>query len=148
MQTTLKWNSGIEFVAEIGQHQITLDAKAPLGKDKGPTPKELVVAGLAGCTAMDVIALLKKYKQPVTALKVISSVTVSEAGKHPVVFTEAMIEFVAEGEIDSVKLIEAVELSQTKFCGVSAMFAELFPVRWKIQLNGAEIKSGQANFKV
>jgi putative redox protein len=147
MQTTLKWNSGIEFIAEIGQHQITLDGKAPLGKDKGPTPKELVVAGLAGCTAMDVIALLKKYKQPVTALSVTSSVKTSEPTKHPVVFTEALIEFHATGEIDPAKLIEAVELSQTKFCGVSAMFAELFPVRWEIQLNGNSIKSGQANFK-
>jgi putative redox protein len=147
MQTKLRWKSGMEFDAELRQHHIIMDSKTPIGKDQGATPKELVVAGLAGCTAMDVIALLKKFKQSVASFSVITDVTISEAGKYPVVFTGAKITFSVDGDVDSEKLIESVVLSQTKYCGVSAMFAELFPIEWNIILNGAKIKSGLANFK-
>ncbi len=146
MKTTLHWKTGLEFEAEIGQHRLTLDSRPPLGKDAGPTPKELVVAGLAGCTAMDVVALLKKYKQTADSVSVSSEVMTSEAGKHPIVFTSAQIVCDVTGSVDAEKLKEAVVLSQTKFCGVSAMFAELFPVNWKIILNGTEIAQGSAQF--
>ena len=126
-------------------HAVSMDAKAPIGKSSAPTPKELVALGLGGCTAMDVIALLKKYKQLPLAFSVAVETTPSQ-GRQPVVFESATIVFFVSGQIEPQKLIEAVTLSQTKYCGVSAMLSQAFPIHYRIELNGAEIGAGQSTF--
>lgn len=146
MKTELVWKQGMEFEAQAGAHKVTMDAKTPIGKDQGTTPKELVAMGLGGCTAMDVIALLKKYKQPPTSFQVDVEVEPS-TGAAPIVFAKANIRFVVEGAVEPEKLIEAVTLSQTKYCGVSAMLAKAFPIEYHIILNNEEIKTGFANFE-
>lgn len=133
------------FTAEVDGHQVTMDAKSPIGKNSASTPKELVAIGLGGCTAMDVIALLKKYKQPPESLCVEVEINPTQ-GKQPAVFESANIVFSVKGQVDSEKLVEAVRLSQTKFCGVSAMLSKSFPIHYRIELNGVEIGHGQADF--
>lgn len=145
MKTRIDWKDGMVFTADVDSQQVTMDAKAPIGKGSAPTPKELVAIGLGGCTAMDVVALLKKYKQPLESLAIDIEVTPSQ-GKHPVVFESATLVFSAKGQIDGDKLVEAVQLSQTKFCGVSAMLSKAFPIHYRIELNGVEIGHGQADF--
>ncbi len=145
METKVKWTNGMEFTGAVGGHTVTLDSPAPLGKDQGFTPKQLVAVGLAGCTAMDVIALLKKFRQPVDAFSVELQTEPTQQG-HPVVFAKANLVFKATGEIDKEKYLEAVRLSQTKYCGVSAMLAKALPIRYRVLLNDHEIGSGEANF--
>lgn len=145
METVVKWQGGMEFAGSTGGHTVTLDSRPPLGKDKGFTPKELVAVGLAGCTAMDVVALLKKYRQKVDSFDVELKTTPSSQG-HPVVFASAQLYFKAFGEIDKQKYLEAVQLSQTKYCGVSAMISKTVTIEYRVFLNDVEVGSGQADF--
>ena len=145
MKSTLHWNENMAFKVKVDSHELLIDAKTPIGKDSAPTPKDLVGIGLGGCTAMDVIALMKKHKQPVESLDVEVDITPSE-GTQPVVFTKATITFKAKGQIDKDKLLEAVHLSQTKYCGVSAMLSKAFPIHYIVELNDTQIGTGQATF--
>ena len=146
MKMSVTWKENMLFDGEAMGNHVSVDAKAPLGKGQGMTPKELLGVGMVGCTAMDVIALLKKYKQPVESFVVSTEVTTSEPGKHPAVFVDSFVSFDVTGEVQPDKLIEAVSLSQTKYCGVSAMLAKAFPIRYRVLLNGQEIATGAAKF--
>lgn len=139
------WKDGMEFEGQVADHVVRMDTKAPIGKDRGASPKELVALGLGGCTAMDVVALLKKNKQPPKAFHVEVEIQPSTGG-HPIVFDKAVVSFFAEGDIEEAKLLESVQLSQTKFCGVSAMLSKAFPINYRVILNGKEIGTGSANF--
>ncbi|MBK9323061.1 MAG: OsmC family protein [Bdellovibrionaceae bacterium] len=144
MKSVLTWKEGMLFNAEADNNTISMDAKAPLGKNQGMTPKELVAAGLAGCTAMDVVALLKKHKQSFSSFEVLIDITMSTG--LPSVFTEANLTFVLNGSVDKEVYLNAVTLSQTKYCGVSAMLAKAFPIKYIVNLNNETIGSGSAHF--
>jgi putative redox protein len=146
MKTNVVWKSDMQLEGIAAGHTVAMDAKTPIGKGTAPTPKELVAMGLGGCTAMDVIAFLKKYKQPPQSLRVDVDID-SSTGGHPAVFTKAIVTFVVEGTIEAEKLNEAVKLSQTKYCGVSAMLSKSFPIEYRIILNGKETGSGIAKFE-
>jgi putative redox protein len=135
----------MEFDGDVDNHKVHIDAKAPIGKNTGATPKELVAMGLGGCTAMDVIALLKKYKQPPQSFSIEVEIEPS-TGAHPIVFEKATLTFKVEGQVDAEKLNEAVKLSQTKYCGVSAMLAKAFAIEYRVVLNGTETAQGFAKF--
>jgi putative redox protein len=145
MKAQLKWTEGMQFEGKAGGHTVMLDAKAPIGKDSGMTPKDFVAVGLGGCTAMDVIALLRKHKQTAETFDVDVDVT-SSTGVYPAVFVGATLSFTATGQIDPAILLESVQLSQTKYCGVSAMLAQAFPIEYVVILNGKEIGKGKAEF--
>jgi putative redox protein len=145
MQLELNWKEGMAFEAKAGSNLIPMDAKTPIGRNTAATPKELVAAGLAGCTAMDVIALMRKYKQEVTHFSTKVDITTMDKG-HPTVFTAAKINFYLEGKVDPAKAVEAVHLSQTQYCGVSAMLAKAFPITWEVFVNGESVGTGQAQF--
>jgi putative redox protein len=145
MNVEINWTQGMQLQVTNGAATALMDAKSPIGKGDGLTPKELVAAGIGGCTAMDVLALLKKHKQPVESFK-IQVDTESTTGAPPAVFTSAKIRFELEGAIDPKVLNEAVTLSQTKYCGVSAMLSKAFPISYITLLNGQEIGRGEAQF--
>ena len=94
---------------------------------------------------MDVVALMKKYKQPLDSFDIDADVTASE-GVHPAVFTQVHLLFKLTGQVDASKVLEAVHLSQTKFCGVSAMLSKAVPISYTVELNGKNIGEGQAAF--
>lgn len=146
MKTELKWNQKMQFTGSIEGSQVSLDSKPPLGSGQGFTPKELVAIGLSGCTAMDVIALLKKYKEPVETLEVDTEVEASNSG-HPIVFKSILLKFKVTGQIAPENLIEAITLSQTQYCGVSAMLSKSVPINYEVTLNGNKVTEGLAHFK-
>lgn len=146
MKTVVTWTAGMEFDGIAGTHRVPMDAKTPIGRDSAASPKELVGMGLGGCTAMDVIAILKKHKQLPNSFRIDIDIQPS-TGSHPAVFEKAVLSFIVEGAVDAEKLIEAVKLSQTKYCGVSAMLSKSFPIEYRIVLNGSEIATGHAEFK-
>lgn len=145
MKSKVVWNEQMQFTGSTDNHTVTMDSKSPLGKDSGPTPKELVALGMGGCTAMDVIALLKKYKQMPESFEVEVDVTPSQ-GRHPAVFEHAILTYTVKGQVESEKLLEAVVLSMTKYCGVNAMLSKALPIHYRVVLNGQEVGSGQAQF--
>lgn len=145
MKAQLKWTERMKFEAATDGNSISMDAKAPLGMNSAMTPKELVAVGLAGCTAMDVIALLKKHKQIYKTFDVDIDVTMSNSG-HPIVFSSVILDFKATGDIAPNVFLESVHLSQTKFCGVSAMLAKSLPIHYVVTLNDEKIGEGKADF--
>jgi putative redox protein len=108
-----------QFLARTGSgHNLILDDAAG---GTGPKPIELVAAGLAGCTAFDVITVLRqKYHQKVTGYQV--RVEADQAERPPQVFTTVRIHHVVTGiGIDEEALVEAIRLSEEKYCSVGAM---------------------------
>lgn len=108
-----------QFVAQTGSgHNLLLDDTAG---GTGPKPIELVALGLAGCTAFDVITVLRqKYHQKVTGYEV--RVEAEQAERPPQVFTAVRIHHVVTGfEIDVAAVEEAIRLSEEKYCSVGAM---------------------------
>lgn len=144
MKTSIAWKGGMKFTAAIDAHEFTMDANPPLGQASGPSPKQLLLAAISGCTGMDVAALLRKYRQAPTAIVVEADAELTSG--YPAIFREVKLRFVVTGAVDSAKLLESVTLSQTKYCGVTAMVAETVPVHYVVVLNGVEIGSGRASF--
>jgi putative redox protein len=108
-----------QFAATTGsEHHMLLDDAAG---GTGPKPIELVAVGLAGCTAFDVITILRqKYRQKVTGYEV--RVEAEQAERPPQVFTSVRIHHVVTGqEIDSAAIQEAIRLSEEKYCSVGAI---------------------------
>jgi putative redox protein len=116
-----------QFAATTGsEHHMLLDDAAG---GTGPKPIELVAAGLAGCTAFDVITVLRqKYHQKVTGYEV--RVEADQAERPPQVFTSVRIHHVVTGyEIDPAAIEEAIRLSEEKYCSVGAMVKQTASLR-------------------
>lgn len=145
MKIQCVWNEGMRFTAKGTEHSIAMDAKRPIGTDTGLTPKELVLAAICGCTAMDVASLMKKHRQTMREFSVTAEAIAREG--HPAIFAEVKLEYSVDGEVDRAKLVEAVELSQTKYCSVSAMISKAVPIHYGVRLNGEAIHSGTTRFE-
>ena len=119
VQLTQPFKAERQFTATSGsEHHMVLDDAAG---GTGPKPIELVAVGLAGCTAFDVITILRqKYHQKVTGYEV--RVEADQAERPPQVFTAVRIHHVVTGlEIDPAAIEEAIRLSEEKYCSVGAM---------------------------
>lgn len=113
---------GLRLVGETpeGPAIVVDSAGGTYGTHTGLTPVELVLVGLAGCTAMDVISIMDKKRQPLTNLQV--KVEAEQANEHPKVFTKVHLEYTAFGDgIDEQALARAIELSEEKYCSVQGM---------------------------
>jgi putative redox protein len=116
---------GMQFEAEAGSgHSVQLDASEPDGgHNTGFRPMELLLVGLAGCTAMDVISILRKKRQDVTAYEV--QVHALRAENHPMIYTQITVRHIVTGHhIDSTAVARAIELSETRYCGAGAMLGK------------------------
>jgi putative redox protein len=112
---------GMQFVGDTESgHALVMDAEpSDGGKNTGPRPMELLLAGAGGCSGMDVISILKKKRQDVTGLEI--NVKGEKAEDYPKKFTEITLEFVVRGRNISEEAVKrAVELSMTKYCSVKA----------------------------
>jgi putative redox protein len=145
MKIDLVWSDKMLFEAQAGEHRVPVDALPPIGGNRGMSPKHLLLSALASCTAMDVVAMLRKHKQSLESLRVAVEAPISEGG-HPKRFTQAELTFDVRGEIDADILLKSVKASQTLYCGVSAMLNHAFPITYQVMLNGSSIGSGAANF--
>jgi len=115
VKAKLEWKEKMQFVGQAGESpSVILDN--PDGKT-GPTPMEMVLMGIAGCTAMDVISIMRKKRADVTGFQV--NITGERADGHPKRYTRFLLEYVLEGKGLSSKDVErSIELSVTKYCSV------------------------------
>ena len=116
---SVTWVENMQFVArgESG-HAVVLDTTAEDGLDSGARPMELLLMGVLGCTAMDVISILKKKRQPVKGLKIFA--TGDRAAEHPKYYTKIHLEYVATGDVDLEALERSAQLSEDKYCSAIA----------------------------
>jgi putative redox protein len=118
-KVSLRHDGGLRFVARTGTgHDVVVDNATG---DTGPRPTELVLAAIAGCTAMDVVDILAKKRQVVDGYSVEVSGTQRE--KAPNVFTDITVTHVVEGNVETEAVRRSIELSATKYCTVSAQIA-------------------------
>ncbi len=146
MRAEITLQDHFTFNSSARQHTFLQDAStASGGKDKGPSPKEYLLASVIGCSGMDVAGLLRKYRQNVNDLKI--SATADQTEKHPRVFKEILMRFDVSGEdLDNTKVKEAVDLSLTRYCGVSAMINKVVPIKYELFINGERSAEGAAHF--
>ena len=120
------------FDAHMGDHVITTDARNPIGDNKGASPKQLLLASLATCTGMDVVSLFKKMRVEYSSLSIVVEADLTE--EHPRVFSEIRLTYYLTGsEFDKDKVKKAVDLSQDKYCGISAMLKKNSPILYTIE---------------
>ena len=135
MQAKVTWQENMAFtgMAESG-FNIQLDAKKKVGGEgKGFVPMELMAISLAGCTAMDVMSILRKKRQDVTDFEV--HVDAPRAGEHPKVFTSATIKYLVTGHnVDEEAVVRAIQLSAENYCPAQAMLGKIMPIDLHYQI--------------
>jgi putative redox protein len=135
MDAKVTWQGRMSFTGAANTgFQLPLGTDPEVsGDDDGFRPMELLAIGLAGCTAMDVISIMGKKRQVVTAFDV--QVHAKRTTEHPKVFTQATIEYTASGhDIDEMALVRSIELSVTRYCPAHAMFSKLFPIQFEYSI--------------
>jgi len=134
MKETIKarWLNDLAFEAEVDGHKLYMDTSMEHGgKNIGPRPKPLMMVALAGCTGMDVAAILKKMREDIEELTIEVEGDVSE--DHPKRFERMKVIYRVKGKGVNRKNVEkAVNLSSTKYCGVSANYSKAFPITHEI----------------
>lgn len=148
MEAKVTWSKGLSFTgsADTG-FTVPLGAAPDVGgENDGFRPMELIATGLAGCTAMDVISILLKKREQVTAFEVIARTDRAES--HPKVFTRVMLEFHVTGhEISLDSVLRAIELSAEIYCPANAMFKQIMPIEIKYFIYEDQAEAGSRLLK-
>jgi putative redox protein len=132
MLTRFTWKGKMVFESKTESgHSVVMDAKPEVGgEDKGPRPMEVLMVSLGGCTAMDVVSILKKMRVDLESMTV--NIHSEQASEHPKIFTRIDIEYNFTGRnITEENVKKAIELSQEKYCSVSAMLKEKAKITYK-----------------
>jgi putative redox protein len=141
----LKQVEGLAFAAKgDSNHWVMMDGPAALGgTDAGSRPKELLLQALAGCTASDVVSILRKKRVALDGFEM--HLTAEEANEHPKVFTSIHVEYVFFGkEINRADVERAIELSTTKYCSVSAMLRPTVPITHSYRIEPTRAREATA----
>jgi putative redox protein len=135
MDAKVTWQAGLSFSGTAGTGFTVPLGSDPLagGANDGFRPLELMAVGLAGCTAMDVISILEKKQQHISAFEV--GVHTTQAQEHPKVFTQAVITYRITGQsVDEAAVLRAIELSEEKYCPSLAMLRKAVPFEFNYEV--------------
>lgn len=136
MRATVTWQGAARFLGESGSGHQVLMAGPPTGggEDEGPRPTEMVLLGLGGCSAFDVVSILEKSRRPAGSCRV--EIEAERAETDPKVFTRIHLHFVVSGaKVTEKQLDRAVQLSADKYCSVARMLASTATIThdWELQ---------------
>jgi len=125
---------GLHFAGDIDGIRIDLDADESVGGvGAGPQPHRLLLLAMAGCTAMDVLAILRKKRQQVSGLRV--EVQGSRADQHPRVYTRFEVLYRVRGtNIDPQAVARAIELSTTRYCPVIGLLGKVAEIATRFEI--------------
>lgn len=136
MECKVKWTGdGMSFVAETGSnHAFVMDGASEAGgKNLGPRPMEMLLAGTGGCTAFDVVLILKKGRHAVTGCEV--SLAAERAETEPKVFTKIHFLFRVSGrQLKPDAVVRAIELSKDKYCSASIMLGKTAEITYDYEI--------------
>ena len=129
IEAYVNWSDQERFVGQASsRHAIVVDA----GKEKtANSPVELVLIALCGCTASDVVGILRKKREPFTGLEVLAKA--ERSTEHPTVFTEIHLTYRVRGKVTQKAMEDAVRLSKEKYCSVSAMLEKTAKITHAIE---------------
>ncbi len=135
MNATVRWKEQMVFVGtpESG-FPVQMDSEPSFGgTNSGVRPMEMIALGLAGCTAMDVLSILRKKRQQVTQFEV--QVDAPRSPEYPKVFTSALITYIVTGiNIEESAILRSIELSATRYCPAQVMLAQAFPMELRYEI--------------
>ncbi len=133
-QASARWVEGLQFDAVTGSgHRLVLDAGSKDHQSLGASPMELLLVGLAGCTGMDVIDILRKKRLAVSGLEV--RVEGTRAETHPKVYTEIDVVYVVRGKDISARAVEqAIHLSESKYCSAGVMLGKTAKINTRYEI--------------
>lgn len=128
-EATVQWTDRDRFVGiSSSRHSIVLDA----GKEKtANSPMELVLIGLCGCTATDVVSILRKKREPLTTVEV--HARAERAPEPPTVYTQIHLTYRVGGKVSRKAMEDAVRLSEEKYCSVAAMLNKTAKITYSIE---------------
>ena len=129
MKATVQWKENMTFLATPDSgFPVQMDADSYFGgTNQGVRPMEMIALGLAGCTGMDVLSILRKKRQQVSQFEV--RVNAPRSADHPKVFIRAQLTYIVTGtSVEEVAVLRAIELSMTKYCPVQVMLSQAFPM--------------------
>lgn len=125
---------GFEAVNEAGK-KLTLDAGPAIGgHGQGFSPMQTLLAAIGGCSAIDIVSILKKQKQDITGFEMIVD-GAREQGAVPAPFTAIHIIYHLKGNIDKDKAQRAADLSIEKYCSVSIMLEKMAKITYEVKIN-------------
>jgi putative redox protein len=129
IEASLNWTDNDRYVAAAtSRHSIVLDT----AKDKSAnSPMELVLIALCGCTASDVVGILRKKREPFTSLEVTANG--ERAQGYPAVYTDIKLTYRVGGKVSPKAMADAVRLSKEKYCSVSAMLEKSAKITFEIE---------------
>lgn len=132
--TTMVWREGMAFDATTtsGHHLIVDSSREHGGQNLGPKPIELLLTALAGCTAMDVLSILQKKREPLRGLEVY--VEGERASEHPMIYNHIEIVYRVRGDVSQSAVARAIELSNTKYCGAHAMLEKSAHIHTRFEI--------------
>jgi putative redox protein len=129
IEASVNWTDKDRFVgAASSRHAIVVDAGA---EKTANSPMELVLIALCGCTASDVVGILRKKREPFTGLEV--SAKGERADGYPAVYTLINLTYIVRGEVSKKGMEDAVRLSQEKYCSVTAMLEKTAKITYTIE---------------
>ncbi len=133
-RVTTSWQSKMSFDADLDGHHLVMDASSEFGgEEKGPGPKQMLLAALGGCTGMDVVSLLGKMRVEYEGFTITAQGEASS--EHPKVYTSIHLIYEFRGKsLPEDKLRKAVDLSQERYCSVSAMLRQAAKLTYEIKI--------------
>lgn len=134
-EVNTKWLGNMKFDSLVSGHHVIVDAHPEVGgENAGPRPKELMLTALAGCTAMDVVSILKKMKITPDDFQV--KINAHLTDEHPKHYDALHLIYEFKGkDLPLEKLQQAISLSQEKYCGVSFMYKKFMQLTYEIVIN-------------
>jgi len=135
MQARVKWVEERTFLGRSGSnHSVIMDGDIEGGgRNAGIRPMEMLLLGMGGCTAYDVVSILEKMRQPVQDCVV--EVEAERSDEHPKVFTDIRVRYVISGRgLDPEKVDRAVHLSNDKYCSATIMLAKTATISHEIEI--------------
>src|SRR5688572_5019774 len=135
MKASVRWFQDAMFVGESGSgHAVVMDgAPESGGRNLGVRPMEMLLLGLGGCTAFDVVMILEKAREPVADCRV--EVEAERAETDPKVFTRIHMRYIVSGRgLDRAKVERAVALSKEKYCSASIMLGKVAEITAEIEV--------------
>lgn len=136
MECKVKWTGdGMSFLAETGSnHSVVMDAAPDAGgRNMAPRPMEMLLAGTGGCTAFDVVMILKKGRHVITGCEV--SLAAVRADTDPKVFSRIHFQFIIRGKkLNPEAVARAIELSKDKYCSASIMLGKTATITYDFEI--------------
>ena len=137
MKARIKWIEDMAYLAESDSgHALVIDGPPDLGgRNLGPRPMELLLMGLGSCSAVDVVHILRRARQPVTDCVV--EIDADRAETVPRVFTAIRMHYIVSGEgLDTARVERAVNLSAEKYCSASIMLSRAVTIEHSFEIRG------------